>query len=154
MAETDLSSINGTGIASKAKAVAALMAGKAYVWNGKTLDGFDCSGFVSYVFKQLFPNSASQYTLNVAGYISSTLFEDVSATARQAGDIIIFPASGGAPNHIGIILDTEFWVGAQSSGVDKVKFSNPYWSARSQKVRRLKIESTAAIALGRGRSYA
>ena len=152
MADTNASAVNGTGIATKAKEVAALMAGKPYVWNGKTTDGSDCSGFVSYVFKQLFPNQASQFTMNVAMYITSPLFEDV--TERQAGDIIIFPASGGAVNHIGIVLDSDFWVGSQSNGVNQVKFTNPYWNARPQKIRRLKAISTLAMALGRGQEYA
>ena len=152
MADINASTVNGTGIASKAKEVAALMTGKPYTWNGKTTDGFDCSGFVSYVFKQLFPNQSSQFTMNVAMYLSSQLFEDV--TERQAGDIIIFPASGSAVNHIGIVLDAEFWVGSQSNGVNQVKFTNPYWGARPQKIRRLKAISTIAMTLGRGQEYA
>lgn len=150
---------SGQGIATKAGEVATLAAGKAYTWGGKTLEGFDCSGFVSYVFKDLFPNLASGFEMSVAGYIASDLFEDVEAANRQPGDIIIFPASGSQVNHIGIVFDDKHWIGSQSStGVAKVKFTNSWWGARTAKYRRLKAASPVAVQLGQAsrarRAYA
>lgn len=145
-----IETVNGQGIVAKAGEVATLMAGKPYTWGGKTLNGFDCSGFVSYVLKQLYPNFGPLLDTNVAGYISSSLFVDVNESDRQPGDIIIFPASGGVPAHIGIVYDDVFWIGSQSStGVAKVKFSNPWWSTRLRNYRRVNSLSTAAIDLGR-----
>lgn len=145
-----IAAVDGQGIATKATEVAQLVAGKPYVYGGKTTDGFDCSGFVAYVLKQLYPNAASAFETNVAGYMNSSLFEDVDEANRQPGDIIIFPASGGAVNHIGFVLDADHWIGSQSStGVAKVKFKNTYWGGRTKKYRRLKANSPSATTLGR-----
>lgn len=144
-----VTAISGQGIAVKAVEIARLVAGKPYIWGGKTLDGFDCSGYVSYVLKELFPNHSTQFEMNVAGYLKSDLFEDIEETDAKPGDIIIFPASGGHPNHVGIVYDTESWLGSQSSGVGRVKFSNSWWGRRKRKFRRLKTASTASIEAGR-----
>jgi cell wall-associated NlpC family hydrolase len=142
------SAVNGQGIAAKAIDVGAAMAGKTYVWGGKTTDGFDCSGFVSYVLQQLFPNAS--YGGDVAGYIASAGFDDVAEADRKAGDLIIFTGQGGSPNHIGIVVDATHWIGCQSStGVAQVLFKNIYWAARPHKYRRLKGISTAAVNSGR-----
>lgn len=143
--------VSGQGIAAKAIAVAATAAGKAYVWGGKSTDGFDCSGFVSYVFVALFPNASASYQMSVAGYISSELFDNVAEVDKKLGDIVIFPKTGSFPNHIGIVLDADTWIGSQSStGTKDVKFSNPFWGARSRNFRRVRGLSPVAMNGGRG----
>jgi cell wall-associated NlpC family hydrolase len=148
MADTSTAqAVTGQGIAAKAIEVGTTMAGVAYSWNGKTTAGFDCSGFVSYVLTQLFPNAP--FSGDAASYIASDRFVNVTEAERRAGDIVIFPASGGAVNHIGIVLDDTRWIGSQSStGVKAVLFSNPYWSNRPRKIRRLASLSAAAVQLG------
>jgi len=141
--------VNGQGIAAKAVEVGTLMAGKAYTWGGKTTDGFDCSGFVSHVLNQLFGNKT--YGGDVAGYMNNGGFDDVAEGDRNAGDLIIFPAHGGMPNHIGIVVDDTHWIGCQSStGVAQVLFTNVFWKARPHKYRRVKGLSTTAMLSGRG----
>lgn len=149
--DQSVAAVSGAGIASKAIEVANTAAGKPYTWGGKTTAGFDCSGFVSYVFAALFANASASYEMNVAGYKTSNLFDDVDDADKKPGDIVIFPASGGSPNHIGIVLDSATWIGSQSStGVKDVKFSNPYWGARTRKIRRPHGLSTVAMNGGRG----
>lgn len=144
--------VSGAGIAQTADAVREVMAGKPYLWGGKTVTGFDCSGYVSYVLRQLFPNSGALYQLDAAGFASSSLLVDVPSEAdRRPGDIIYFSPHAGSPAHVGIVYDGQFWIGSQSStGVAKVKFSNPYWHARPQKIRRLTNLSVATISAGQG----
>ena len=148
--------VTGQGVAAKAIEVGNAVAGVAYTWGGKSTAGFDCSGFVSYVLTQLFPNAP--FSGDVAGYINSARFVDVEDGERRAGDIVIFPSSGGAVNHIGIVLDDSRWIGSQSStGVKAVLFSNTYWGGRPRKIRRLVGLSAVAMQLGRlapGRMFA
>jgi cell wall-associated NlpC family hydrolase len=143
--------VSGQGIAQKADDVRILMADKPYIYGGKTTNGFDCSGYVSYVFKQLFPNSGALYQLGAAGFGSSSLFSDVTDTAeRRAGDIIYFPPHNGSPAHVGIFFDGATWIGSQSAGVRKVAFNNPWWGARPKKIRRLAAISVLSMDAGRG----
>lgn len=149
MSSVQLATLNGQGIATKALEVATQVAGVAYKWNGKTLDGFDCSGYVAWVFGELFPNAKEQYRLNTGGFASSALFTDVSAANRAPGDLIQFAAAESLPAHIGIVLDAQHWIGSQSStGVAKVKFSNPWWGVRATSYRRLQQLSVAALGQG------
>ncbi len=149
MADSSTSTVNGQGIAAKAVEVGGTMAGKAYTWGGKTTDGFDCSGFVSYVLNQVFANTS--YGGDVAGYIANPGLDDVAEADRKAGDLIIFPAFGNMPNHIGIVVDATHWIGCQSStGVAQVLFSNVFWKARPHKYRRVRGLSTVAMNAGRG----
>jgi len=65
--------------------------------------------------------------MSVAGYIGSDLFDAVAEADKKPGAIVIFPARGGYPNHIGIVLDSATWIGSQSStGVKDVNLSNSY----------------------------
>lgn len=143
------STVNGQGIAAKAIEVGDAVDGVAYKWGGKTTAGFDCSGFVSYVLNQAFPNAT--FGGDVAAYVASPQFEDVADADRQPGDLVIFPANGGNVNHIGIVVDATHWIGCQSStGVRQVLFSNVFWGARPRKIRRLRAISTTAMNSGRG----
>jgi peptidoglycan DL-endopeptidase LytE len=148
----DLPALSGDGIAAKAIEVAGLVAGKAYRWNGKDLEGFDCSGFVAWVLGELMPQARDQFRLNTAGFATSALFEDVAAADRQPGDLIQFAASSQGVAHIGIVIDGEHWMGSQSStGVAKVRFTNPWWSKRTATFRRLKIVSARSLHASLGR---
>lgn len=134
----------GRGIASTAEFIAELVEGKKYVFGGKSLDGFDCSGYVAQVFKHLFPEKSVLFDTNVAGYISSELFEDVDTP--QVGDLIIFPKTKLYVNHIGIVESEFGWVGSQSStGVAFVSFKNRFWSARPHQFKRYKHSSPKAV---------
>jgi cell wall-associated NlpC family hydrolase len=112
-------------------------AGKPYTFGGKTTAGFDCSGFVTYVFKQVFSNFVSVDTndIQTTGFFTLT-------TSPQPGDVIFFPKGTNPyevkkgnkkefPNHVGIVIDQASWIGSQSStGVAIVKTTNPWFAAR------------------------
>jgi len=86
---------------------------------------FDCSGFTSYVFKNM------GITLNRSSRAQYTQGEAVSKADLQSGDLVFFtsPRSGRSIGHVGIVVDVDQMNGsfnfihASSSGV-KVSSSN------------------------------
>lgn len=107
--------------------------GAPYRNGGADPSGFDCSGFVSYVFAQhgyAVPRSVGE--LYRAG-------RDVAPDAIQPGDLVFFDIAGGGPSHVGIAVGGDQFVHAPSTnGVVRVdRVSGTYWAARFVGARRL-----------------
>jgi peptidoglycan DL-endopeptidase CwlO len=75
--------------------------GVPYKWAGNTTDGFDCSGFVSYVYSHfgiILPRSSADY---------ASLGNQVSMDNCQKGDIILFCGTDNdlsTIGHVGIVI--------------------------------------------------
>jgi cell wall-associated NlpC family hydrolase len=106
--------------------------GTPYRNGGADLNGFDCSGFVWYVFAQhglSMPRTvAEQY--EVGG--------KVKPDEMQPGDLVFFRTAGRGATHVGIALgDGEFVHAPSSRGVVRVeRLSASYWSDRFLGARR------------------
>jgi cell wall-associated NlpC family hydrolase len=95
--------------------------------------GFDCSGFVHYVFAQVLGldlpgDSASQYSSSM----------QIAREDMQAGDLVFFHTRGKRVSHVGIYLGDGQFIHAPTTGerVKVSKLSESYWSRRFVGARR------------------
>ena len=107
--------------------------GAPYRNGGTDPSGFDCSGFVAYVFAQqglAVPRTVSE--LYVAG-------REISADALEPGDLVFFSTVAPGATHVGIAVSADEFVHAPSSkGVVRVeRLSASYWSSRFVGIRRV-----------------
>ena len=112
-------------------AFAEQLLGTPYVWAGSSPSGFDCSGFVSYVFKNfgytVNRTAASMYTNGVA----------VDKSELQIGDAVFFASSSESIGHVGIYIGDGEFIHSSSgcgyvtiSGLDESYYSRMYVGAR------------------------
>ena len=107
--------------------------GAPYRNGGSDPSGFDCSGFVTYVFGQqglALPRTVSeQYE---AG-------REISPDALEPGDLVFFSTVARGATHVGIAVSaSEFVHAPSSSGVVRVeRLTAPYWSSRFVGIRRV-----------------
>jgi peptidoglycan DL-endopeptidase CwlO len=87
--------------------------GVPYVWGGSSPSGFDCSGFVMYVYAQV-GISLPHYTVSQFGMGSA-----VSRSQLQPGDVLFFDGLG----HNGIYIGGNQFIHAPHTG-DVVKISS------------------------------
>lgn len=128
--------ISGTSNSDKASSIIATAQkyiGVPYVWGGESPSGFDCSGFVQYVFKQ---NGISLNRTVVTQYKHGYT---VSKSSLQPGDLVFFQnTSGSGLSHIGIYIGNNQFIHASSSqGVTISSLSNSYWASHYHSARRV-----------------
>ena len=108
--------------------------GSPYSWGGNSpATGFDCSGFVQYIF--------SQY-----GYTTSRVANDVLSDGKpvdpadiQPGDVLCFYSGNGYVGHVGIYVGDNTFVHAANSisGVVTTSLSTGYYATRGYEIRRI-----------------
>jgi cell wall-associated NlpC family hydrolase len=107
------------------------LVGTRYRNGGADPEGFDCSGFVQYVFAQqgvLVPRTVEEQ----ARY-------GMRVDELRPGDLVFFHTTGHGATHVGIALDNTRFVHAPSSrGEVRVEpLARPYWAERFIEARRM-----------------
>lgn len=124
LADADGYAVAGTALA---------LRGAPYRNGGADLRGFDCSGFVEYVF--------AQHGVRVPRTVLE-LFETgvpISPDALESGDLLFFSTTAPGPTHVGLSIGGDEFVHAPStSGVVRVeRLRAGYWGPRLVGVRRI-----------------
>ena len=111
------------------------LTGIRYKYGGSSPEtGFDCSGFVRYVFKQ-----ATSFTLPRSAIEISQLGTTVPKNELQPGDLVFFNTLKSAFSHVGIYLGNNRFIHSPSSG-GKVRVENMqdgYWAKHYNGAQRL-----------------
>lgn len=117
--QLDIPQNNGSLI-KKAKS----LLGSPYVWGGTSPSGFDCSGFIQYVYQQ--ENVTIPRTVNEIWNFSSPV------SSPSVGDLVFFETYQPGPSHMGIYLGKGNFIHAGSSrGVEISNMNdNNYWKSR------------------------
>lgn len=129
-------SANYVAASSKASAVIATAKkyiGVPYLWAGSTPSGFDCSGFVQYVFK------AHGISLNRTAATQYRHGTYVSKSNLQPGDLVFFQNTYKAGiSHVGIYIgDGKFIHASSSKGVTISNLSSSYYVSHYYGARRI-----------------
>ena len=122
--------------------------GTPYRYGGSSRKtGFDCSGFVGYVYKE-------ELGIKLPRTTGGLLSMDAPVIARadlEPGDLILFNDRGrGRVTHVGIYMgDDEFIHSSskRSGGVRVDKLSNRYWNASYLQAKRVLTEEEVAAAV-------
>ncbi|WP_353990239.1 NlpC/P60 family protein [Pediococcus argentinicus] len=94
-----------------------------YVWGGKTPAGFDCSGFVSYVYKYAANKNIPSYTVAMENYVNAK-----PVSQAQAGDLL-FWGNHGSTYHVAISLGGNQFAAAPQPGENvKVQTISSYFA--------------------------
>jgi peptidoglycan DL-endopeptidase LytE len=98
--------------------------GTPYVWGGKTIDGFDCSGLIYYVYNQS-GKSINRYSSE--GYYNRSFY----VNTPQVGDLVFFENTyKKGISHLGIYAGDNQFIHASDSGVTITSLSDPYWASK------------------------
>lgn len=101
--------------------IATSQLGAPYAYGGSTPAGFDCSGFVNWVFARA---GRSVPRTSASLYAAST-----PVSNPQVGDLVFF--GSGRVTHVGIYAGGGQFIGAQTStGVAHASVHSGYWGAR------------------------
>lgn len=100
--------------------------GIKYKYGGTSKAGFDCSGYVQFVFKQ--------HGINLSR-TSSGMYATGTKVAKSdltVGDLVFFNTTGKGVSHVGIFIgDGKFAHASSSKGVKVDKLNDPhYWGKR------------------------
>lgn len=107
--------------------------GVRYKYGGSSIKGFDCSGFTSYVFEQLFGEKLHRRSSDQA-----TQGQKVAKADLREGDLVFFKTNGKSISHVGIYIgDGQFAHASTKDGIVITGMDDRYYTKRYVTARRI-----------------
>ena len=125
--------------------------GVKYKWGGNSPEsGFDCSGFVRYVFQQ-----AANLTLPHGARAISQLGQTVTQPELQPGDLVFFNTLRSTFSHVGIYIGNNRFIHSPATGsaISVTDMSDSYWAKRFTGARRIDAKEMASIEASNGKTF-
>lgn len=117
--------------------------GVKYKFGGNSPEGgFDCSGFVRYVFQQ-----AANLTLPHGARAISQLGQTVTQRELKPGDLVFFNTVRSTFSHVGIYIGNNRFIHSPSAGsaISVTDMGDSYWAKRFTGARRLDAKELASL---------
>ncbi len=107
--------------------------GSPYMWGGTTPRGFDCSGFVMYVYRQ----KGIGLPRDTWGMIQTGT--PIGRDSLRPGDLVFFSTYAWGPSHVGIYIGGGQFVHAsdENTGVTVSSLNSSFWSSAYYAARRI-----------------
>jgi cell wall-associated NlpC family hydrolase len=109
--------------------------GYKYVYGGTSPSGFDCSGFIYYIFKLTYGYSNMSRTASQQYANNGT---KVSKSELQPGDLVFFSDDGYGVTHVGLYIGDGLFIHAANSrkgviisDLSSGYYANVYWGAKN-----------------------
>lgn len=107
--------------------------GTPYVWGGEQPGGFDCSGYVQYVWAQ------HGYRIPRTADIQYSVGEGVKRGKELPGDLVFFETYAPGASHVGVYLGRGYFIHASSSrGVTIDRLATDFFAQRYLGAKRTK----------------
>jgi len=133
--EVDASEAQNSGKGQEIADYALQFLGSRYVYGGSSPNGFDCSGFTSYIYKQF------GYNINRSASDQLDNGVAVSRSELQPGDLVMFKkgSSGKRASHVGLYIGNNQFIHASTSKVGVIisRMSDAYYTTGFVGARRI-----------------
>lgn len=105
--------------------------GTPYVWGGSSASGFDCSGFIYYVYKQA--GYSNIVRTSAAGYEARSYY----VSSPKAGDLVFFKNTyKQGISHLGIYIGSGQFIHAGGDYVQVSSVNDSYWKSHLDSYKR------------------